>query len=155
MEEVILGAGCFWGVQASFDQLDGILETEVGYCGGHTKDPTYEEVCSDSTGHAEVVKVVFDPSAISYQEVLDHFFSIHDPTTLNRQGPDLGSQYRSVIFFTREEHEKDAREVLKKWDRSEHYSRPVVTTIERTDGFYKAEEYHQKYFEKNGYVGCH
>ena len=155
MEEAILGAGCFWGVQASYDKLDGVVETEVGYSGGHKKDPTYKEVCTDRTGHAEVVRVVFDPDRIDYGRILDHFFSIHDPTTLNRQGPDFGTQYRSVIFFTKEEHEKIAAEVLQKWECSDQVSRPIVTKIEKAGDFYRAEEYHQKYFEKNGYVGCH
>ncbi len=155
MDEVTLGAGCFWGVQASFDQLDGVIETSVGYTGGNTKDPTYKEVCSDKTGHAEVVRVVFDPEVISFRELLDHFFSIHDPTTMNRQGPDFGSQYRSVIFFNSAKQENEAKEVMKKWDSSESYHKPIVTEISPVMEYYKAEEYHQKYFEKNGYVGCH
>jgi peptide-methionine (S)-S-oxide reductase len=155
MDVAIFGAGCFWGVQASFDKLEGINETEVGYSGGHKKDPTYKDVCTDRTGHAEVVKVVFDPSVISYKELVDHFFSIHDPTTLNRQGPDHGSQYRSVIFFTSSSQEKIAKEARDRWGGSDRYPRPIVTEITEAGPFYKAEEYHQKYFEKNGYVGCH
>ena len=155
MDVAIFGAGCFWGVQSSLDKLEGINETEVGYSGGHKKDPTYKDVCSDKTGHAEVVKVVFDPSVISYKELVDHFFSIHDPTTLNRQGPDHGSQYRSVIFFTSPSQEKIAKEARDRWDSSDRYHRPIVTEITEASPFYRAEEYHQKYFEKNGYVGCH
>jgi methionine-S-sulfoxide reductase len=155
MEVAIFGAGCFWGVQASFDQLDGVLETEVGYSGGHKKNPTYKEVCTDLTGHAEVVKVVFDPSEISYKQLVEHFFSIHDPTTLNRQGPDKGSQYRSSIFFKSTMQRQTAKEVMDNRDRSGHFDRPMVTEITEAGPFYKAEEYHQKYFEKNGYIGCH
>jgi peptide-methionine (S)-S-oxide reductase len=155
MTEATFGAGCFWGVQSSFDQLKGVVGTTVGYSGGHTKDPTYKEVCTDRTGHAEVVKVEFDPELISYEKLVDHFFSIHDPTTLNRQGPDFGSQYRSVIFYYSPEQERTARELMKKWDGSGKYPRPIVTEIAPASEFYRAEEYHQKYFEKNGYVGCH
>ncbi|MGA1847808.1 MAG: peptide-methionine (S)-S-oxide reductase MsrA [Thermoplasmatota archaeon] len=154
MEEVVFGAGCFWGVQASFDQLHGVKETEVGYSGGHTVDPTYHQVCSDTTGHAEVIRVVFDPGVISLEKLLDHFFSIHDPTTPNRQGPDIGSQYRSIIFFSSPEQERKAREVRDKWDRSEYLSRPIVTEIVPSKPFYRAEEYHQKYYEKNGHISC-
>lgn len=152
MEEAIFGGGCFWGVQASFDQLEGVVGTEVGYSGGHTKDPTYKEVCSDRTGHAEVVRVVFDPDVVSYGELLDHFFSIHDPTTPNRQGPDVGSQYRSVVFFGSAGQKKEAVEAKKIWN--EKYPREVVTEIAPAGPFYRAEEYHQKYFQKNGYTGC-
>ncbi|MFO8051473.1 MAG: peptide-methionine (S)-S-oxide reductase MsrA [Thermoplasmatota archaeon] len=152
MEKTIFGAGCFWGVQASFDQLEGVVETEVGYSGGHTKDPTYKEVCSDRTGHAEVVRVVFDPSVISFRELLDHFFEIHDPTTPNRQGPDIGSQYRSVIFYGSEGQRREAEEARKRWEGK--YPGKIVTEIAEAGPFYRAEEYHQKYFQKNGYTGC-
>ena len=128
MQEAIFGAGCFWGVQASFDQLDGVVSTEVGYAGGNTKEPTYQEVCSDMTGHAEVVRIVFDPGAITYSDLVDHFFQIHDPTTLNRQGPDVGRQYRSVIFFDSPEKEKEAREAKERW--SGRYPRKIVTEID-------------------------
>jgi len=152
MQEAVFGAGCFWGVQASFDQLEGVVETEVGYSGGHMVDPTYQKVCSDTTGHAEVVRVVFDPGVISYSELLDHFFSIHDPTTPNRQGPDIGSQYRSIIFFSSPEQERKAMEARDRWDRSGNISRPIVTEIVPSMPFYRAEEYHQKYHEKNGHI---
>jgi peptide-methionine (S)-S-oxide reductase len=154
MEEAVFGAGCFWGVQASFDQIDGVVGTEVGYSGGHTVNPTYHQVCSDTTGHAEVVRVLFDPDVISYSQLLDHFFSIHDPTTPNRQGPDIGSQYRSIIFYFSPEQEGIAKEVKNRWDRSEHLTRPVVTEIVPAMSFYRAEEYHQKYHEKNGHISC-
>ena len=132
-----------------------MVETIVGYSGGRTKDPTYKEVCSDATGHAEVVKVKFDPSIISFWELVNHFFSIHDPTTMNRQGPDIGSQYRSVIFFNSRDQEIIAMEVLRKWDASDRFNRSIVTEVVAVEEFYPAEEYHQKYFEKNGFVGCH
>ncbi|MBN1390384.1 MAG: peptide-methionine (S)-S-oxide reductase MsrA [Candidatus Thermoplasmatota archaeon] len=148
MDEAVFGAGCFWGVQASFDQLKGVVGTEVGYSGGHTRDPTYKDVCTDRTGHAEVVKVRFDPSVISYRQLLDHFFSIHDPTTINRQGPDTGRQYRSVILYRSGEQEKEAREASDRWERSGTYQMPIVTEISPLGEFYKAEEYHQKYFER-------
>lgn len=155
MEEAVFGAGCFWGVQASFDQLDGVMRTDAGYSGGYTEDPTYKEVCTDRTGHAEVVRVVFDPLKISYRQLLDHFFKIHDPTTMNRQGPDLGTQYRSVIFYNSPKQEREAREAKERWDLSQVYERPIVTEISPLREFHRAEEYHQKYFEKNGFPGCH
>jgi len=155
MEEAVFGAGCFWGVQSSFDKLDGVVGTEVGYSGGHTSYPTYRDVCTDRTGHAEVVRVIFDPSVISYRGLLDHFFEIHDPTTINSQGPDVGTQYRSVIFFSSSRQEKEAGEARKKWDASGAYPRSIVTEIAPLGEFYRAEEYHQKYFEKHGFVGCH
>ena len=148
-------AGCFWGVQSSFDQLQGVLKTTVGYTGGHTKNPTYEQVCSDKTGHAEAVRVEFDPERISYGDLVRHFFSMHDPTTPNRQGPDVGSQYRSAIFYHDEEQRKTAVKIKEELDSRDIFPRPIVTEITPASEFYKAEEYHQKYFEKNGYVGCH
>ncbi len=155
MEKAMFAAGCFWGVQASFDELDGVVSTTVGYCGGHTKDPTYKEVCTDRTGHAEVVLVEFTPGVISYEELLDHFWSIHDPTTINRQGPDVGSQYRSAVFFFTPDQERIAKESREELDVSGEYDRPVVTEIAAASKFYPAEEYHQRYFLKNGYIGCH
>lgn len=152
VSEILLGAGCFWGIQASFDKLDGVIETEVGYSGGHTEDPTYKEVCSNRTGHAEVVKVVYNPQVLNTRKLLDHFFDIHDPTTLNRQGPDIGSQYRSAVFFMNEEQRKDAEDAKEYWNG--RYPRKVVTEITPAGRFYRAEEYHQKYYQKNGYIGC-
>ncbi|MFW3146915.1 MAG: peptide-methionine (S)-S-oxide reductase MsrA [Thermoplasmatota archaeon] len=151
-ETAVFGAGCFWGVQASFDQVEGVVSTTVGYSGGTKENPTYQEVCSHRTGHAEVVKVEFDPVKVSYRGLLDHFFQIHDPTTPNRQGPDVGTQYRSAVFYFSREQEKEAREAKERWGKS--YSRPIVTEISPAAPFYDAEEYHQKYFEKNGYSGC-
>ncbi|MEA3558956.1 MAG: peptide-methionine (S)-S-oxide reductase MsrA [Candidatus Thermoplasmatota archaeon] len=152
MEQALFGAGCFWGVQASFDQLEGVVETEVGYSGGQTRNPTYNEVCTENTGHAEVIRVLFDPGVIEFRELLDHFFDIHDPTTMNRQGPDIGLQYRSVVFFDSLEQEREAQDAKKRWN--EKHSGEAVTEILPAGAFYRAEEYHQKYFEKNGYIGC-
>ncbi len=155
MEKAMIAAGCFWGVQASFDGLEGVVRTTVGYCGGDTKDPTYREVCTGRTGHAEAVLVEFTPGVISYEELLDHFWSIHDPTTINRQGPDVGSQYRSAVFFLSPDQESGAKKCREELDASGEYDRPVVTEITSASKFYPAEEYHQKYFEKNGIAGCH
>ena len=148
-------AGCFWGVQSSYDQLQGVLKTTVGYTGGNKKNPTYEQVCSDKTGHAEAVQVEFDQDRISYGDLVRHFFSMHDPTTPNRQGPDVGSQYRSAIFYHDEEQRKTAEVNKKELDSGDIFPRPIVTEITPASEFYMAEEYHQKYFEKNGFVGCH
>ena len=151
----IFGAGCFWGIQYEFDQLKGVLETQVGYCGGHTENPTYKKVCGDTTGHAEAVQVMYDQNLITYEELLKAFWEMHDPTTMNRQGPDIGSQYRSIIFYT-DEHQKELAEKSKKeLDSSGKYKDPVVTEIIPVMPFYKAEEYHQKYFEKTGQKVCH
>ena len=152
MEQALFGAGCVWGVQASFDQLDGVVETEVGYSGGQTMDPTYKEVCTDRTGHAEVVRILFNPDVISYSELLDHFFEIHDPTTVNGQGPDIGSQYRSAVFFDSPEQKREALEAKSRWD--DRNPGKAVTEILPAGPFYRAEEYHQKYYQKNGYIGC-
>ena len=152
-ETAIFAAGCFWGVEEAFRELKGVKETEVGYTGGHTKKPNYENVCTDKTGHAEAVKVTFDPKAISYEKLLGVFFSIHNPTTPNRQGPDVGSQYRSAIFFTTKEQEKEARKFIEK--EQAKYSYKIVTEIAPATEFYRAEEYHQKYALKNGAETCH
>jgi peptide-methionine (S)-S-oxide reductase len=152
LEQALFGAGCFWGVQASFDQLDGVVETEVGYSGGQTRNPTYNEVCMGGTGHAEVVKISFEPSVISFRKLLDHFFEIHDPTTVNRQGPDIGLQYRSVVFFVSPEQKREAWEAKGRW--GDRYPNKVVTEISPAGPFYGAEEYHQRYYQKNGYIGC-
>ncbi len=155
-EEAILAAGCFWGVEHLFLELDGVLSTEVGYTGGHTENPTYKEVCTGKTGHAEAVRLVFDPRKVSYAEVLNFFFRLHDPTTRNRQHNDIGTQYRSAIFYLTEEQRRTAERVRAEVDRSGVFPRPVVTEIVEAEPFWSAEEYHQKYLEKNpnGYM-CH
>src|SRR3982751_4901391 len=142
-EKATFGAGCFWGVEETFRNLDGVLSTAVGYAGGTKENPTYEEVCSDNTGHAEVVQVEFDPDQIRYEELLDVFWSNHNPTTLNRQGPDVGTQYRSVIFYHSPEQKSAAERSRQKVDTSGRFSRPVVTQIEPAPTFWRAEDYHQ------------
>ena len=154
-ERATFGAGCFWHVEDAFRKTKGVLKTTVGYSGGHLKNPTYQEVCSDHTGHAEVVEVEFDPSKVSYGKFLDLFWRSHDPTTLNRQGPDIGSQYRSVIFFHTPEQEKEAKSSLEKLKKSGRFKRPIVTQLKPAPPFYKAEDYHQQYFEKRGIRSCH
>lgn len=157
-EKATFAAGCFWGVEAAFRQFlnKGIISTRVGYTGGHTKNPTYREVCSHTTGHAEAVEVEFDPTKISYQDLLDIFWSIHDPTTLNRQGPDVGDQYRSAIFYHSEEQRRLAEESKQRLEESKRFSRPIVTEILPAQEFYEAEDYHQQYYEKKGIVPtCH
>jgi len=150
MEKATFGAGCFWGVEEAFRKVKGVKSTVVGYAGGKTVDPTYKEVCTDKTGHAEVVQVEFDPSKISYDDLLAIFFQIHDPTTRNRQGPDVGSQYRSVIFYHSPSQEKSARAYKEQLELSSRYAGPIVTEILPAGPFYRAEEYHQKYHEKHG-----
>jgi peptide-methionine (S)-S-oxide reductase len=152
MATATLAAGCFWQVEAEFRQTDGVLATEVGYTGGTTEDPTYRDVCTDRTGHAEAVRVEFDPSKISYEQLLDVFWSLHDPTTLNRQGPDFGSQYRSAIFV----HDAEQKDVAEgsKARAQERIRRPIVTEIIPASEFYPAEEYHQRYLEKRGLATC-
>jgi peptide-methionine (S)-S-oxide reductase len=150
MEKATFGAGCFWGVEEAFRTLKGVKETTVGYSGGHLAHPTYQEVCTGKTGHAEVVQIEFDRHTISYEELLTVFFRIHDPTTLNQQGPDIGSQYRSVIFYHSDDQQKAARHFVEELDRSARYDEPIVTEILPAGLFYKAEEYHQRYHEKNG-----
>jgi len=154
MEKATFAAGCFWGVEAKFRKLDGIVSTEVGYTGGHRKNPTYEDVCSDLTSHAEAVEVTFDPEKISYRQLLEVFWSIHNPTTPNRQGFDVGSQYRSAIFFHNEEQEKLALESKKELEESGRFDKPIVTEILPASKFWRAEEYHQQYYEKTGRTGC-
>lgn len=155
METATFGAGCFWGVELRFRQLPGVTDTAVGYEGGTHDNPTYQDVCSDRTGHAEVVQVQFDPAKVSYQQLLDLFFSLHDPTQLNRQGPDWGTQYRSVIFFHSPEQEAAARETIVRLTRDKVFSKPVVTQVVPAQSFWRAEEHHQKYLEKRGAVSCH
>jgi peptide-methionine (S)-S-oxide reductase len=150
----MFAAGCFWGVEAAFRKVPGVVETAVGYSGGHTANPSYREVCTDKTGHAEVVRVDYDPRKVTYGQLLDVFWSIHDPTTRNRQGPDVGSQYRSAIFYFTPEQQQAARTSRKKLDRSGKLLRPIVTEITAAGPFYRAEESHQRYHEKTGTGGC-
>lgn len=147
-EIATFGAGCFWGVEAAFRELKGVVNTTVGFMGGILKNPTYKDVCTDKTGHAEVVQVEYDPNQVSYSKLLDVFWSIHDPTTPNRQGPDVGSQYRSIIFYYTPEQEKAARQSKEKLDNSGRLRKPIITEIVPAKEFYKAEEYHQRYYEK-------
>lgn len=154
MEKATFAAGCFWGVEAAFRQIEGVLSTRVGYTGGTWKNPTYKDVCTGKTGHAEAVEVTFDPSIVSYEKLLDVFWKIHDPTTLNRQGPDIGTQYRSAIFYHNEEQKKKAIESRDKLQQSGKYKKDIVTDIVPASEFYEAEEYHQRYFEKHGYSSC-
>lgn len=149
------GAGCFWGVEAAFREVPGVLSTEVGYAGGTLENPGYEDVCTDRTGHAEVVRVEFDPAQVSYRDLLRVFWENHDPTQLNRQGPDVGTQYRSVILYHTPEQEAEARASKAAQEQSGKYQRPVVTQIEPAPAFYRAEDYHQQYLEKRGLRHCH
>ena len=153
-EKVMFGAGCFWGVEATFRKIDGVIETAVGYAGGTRDHPTYEDVCSGTTGHAEVVQVEFDPSRVSYEQLLDAFWACHNSTTLNRQGPDVGSQYRSAIFFHSSEHEQAALASKERLHASGKFREPIVTEITAASAFHRAEEHHQRYFEKNGPDSC-
>jgi peptide-methionine (S)-S-oxide reductase len=155
IEKATFGAGCFWGVEARFAEMPGVLDTAVGYEGGDLEHPTYKEVCTDRTGHAEVVEVTFDPSRLSYDTLMDAFFALHDPTQLNRQGPDFGSQYRSVIFAHTDEQVDQAREKVAELNATGAYRKPIATTVEPATIFWKAEEYHQRYLEKRGMVHCH
>ena len=155
LREAMFGAGCFWGVQYDFDQVKGVIETEVGYAGGHTENPTYKNVCTDKTGHAEVVYLKYDEKLVTYNELLKIFWEMHDPTTMNQQGPDIGSQYRSVIFYHDNEQKEKADKSKEELDKSGRYKNPVVTEIVLASKFYRAEEYHQKYFEKTGQKVCH
>jgi len=149
------GAGCFWGVEAAFRQIEGVTQTAVGYAGGHLENPTYKDVCTGATGHAEVVQVDFEPQRVSYDALLAVFWQCHDPTTLNRQGPDIGSQYRSVIFCHGDEQQSGAVASKDKLDQSGRYTRAVVTQIDPFGTFYRAEDYHQQYLEKRGQASCH
>jgi|ERR1700680_4533051 len=155
MEKATFGAGCFWGVESAFRQVEGVTDAVVGFMGGTTSNPSYRDVCTGRTGHAEVTQVIFDPSRVSYERLLDVFWQIHDPTTLNRQGPDHGTQYRSAIFFHTPEQEAAARASVQKLEAAKQFPRPIVTQIVPAGDFYRAEEYHQRYFEKNGINACH
>jgi peptide-methionine (S)-S-oxide reductase len=154
MAKATFAAGCFWGVEDAFRQVKGVTSTAVGYIGGRTKDPTYKQVCTDSTGHAEAVEVEFDPTQVSYRELLAVFFQSHDPTQLNRQGPDYGSQYRSAIFFHDPGQEAAALEAKAALEKSGIFKKPIVTQIVPAPEFYRAEDYHQQYFEKQGIRSC-
>lgn len=147
-KKAVLGGGCFWGIENKFQSLKGVVETEVGYAGGTTKNPTYEEVCGKQTNHAEVVKVIFDEEVVSYNEILDFFFKIHDPTQLNRQGWDIGSQYRSIIFATDKAQLEVAEMTKKALEENSTFNKSIATQIEILPNYYKAEEYHQKYILK-------
>jgi len=154
MEKAIFGAGCFWGVESSFREVKGVKTTAVGYSGGHTRNPTYKDVCTDKTGHAEVVQVEFDPKEVSFDDLLNVFWEIHDPTQVNRQGPDYGTQYRSAIFFTTPEQEAAAKASKERLQKSGKFKRPIATEITPASEFYRAEEYHQQYLEKRGMAHC-
>jgi peptide-methionine (S)-S-oxide reductase len=154
IEKATFGAGCFWGVEDVFAHVKGVVATAVGYSGGTLANPTYRDVCSHKTGHAEVVHLEYDPAQVSYDELLDVFWANHDPTTLNRQGPDVGSQYRSVIFFHTPEQQAAALASKERQQASGRYRRPIVTEIVPAAEFYRAEEYHQRYFEKHGITHC-
>jgi peptide-methionine (S)-S-oxide reductase len=151
-EKATFGAGCFWGVEVEFRNVPGVVDAAVGYEGGTVPNPTYEQVCRKGTGHAEVVEVEFDPAEVSYEELLDTFFELHDPTQLNRQGPDVGDQYRSVVFTHSAEQEQAARAARER--AQERFDRPVVTAIEPASDFWRAEEYHQQYLVKRGVASC-
>ena len=155
METATFGAGCFWGVEARFQQEPGVTETAVGYEGGKLDNPTYKDVCTDRTGHAEVVEVKFDPAKVSYQRLLDLFFELHDPTQLNRQGPDWGAQYRSAVFVHSPEQEAAAKATIARLTEQKAFKKPIVTQVVPAETFWRAEEYHQKYLEKRGAVSCH
>jgi peptide-methionine (S)-S-oxide reductase len=151
IEKATLGGGCFWCLEAVYEELRGVERVESGYSGGHVPNPTYRQVCSETTGHAEVVQVSFDPDVVSYEDILGVFFSIHDPTTLNRQGADVGESYRSVIFYHDEDQRRTAEELISELEAEGVWDGPIVTQVAPVDEFYKAEEYHQHYFQRNGY----
>lgn len=155
IEKATFGAGCFWGIEAKFNELTGVIDTAVGYEGGDLEHPTYKEVCTDRTGHAEVVQVTYDPSRLSYETLLDAFFAMHDPTQVNRQGPDWGTQYRSVIFTHNHEQLAQARAKIAELSAAGTYRNPIATQVGSAKTFWKAEEYHQRYLEKRGMVHCH
>jgi len=155
MEKATFGAGCFWGVESAFRQLPGVISTQVGYMGGTLQNPTYEDVCTDRTGHAEVVEVTYDPAQVTYEDLLNLFWEIHDPTQRNRQGPDVGTQYRSVIFFHTAAQEAAAHASKERLALAGMHKRPIATEIAPAPEFWRAEEYHQQYLEKRGLAQCH
>jgi peptide-methionine (S)-S-oxide reductase len=150
MDKATFGAGCFWGVEARFRELEGVVDAAVGYMGGDVESPTYEQVCTDRTGHAEVVEVSFDPTVVSYESLVREFFQLHDPTQVNRQGPDVGRQYRSVVFYNNEVQRDTAEAVRRELDQSGRYSRPIATGVDPASTFWRAEEYHQQYLARKG-----
>ena len=152
-ERMVFGAGCFWAIEFAFSKLKGVIKTTVGFMGGNTSNPSYEQVCSDKTGHTEVVLVEFNPKKISFESLLTEFWKMHNPTQLNRQGPDIGVQYRSVIFYFNEKQKKAAEKSLK--EHQKKFKEKIVTAIEPAKEFFEAEEYHQKYYEKNNFKSCH
>ena len=154
MEKATFGAGCFWHIEAAFQKIKGVTSTTVGYMGGNLKNPTYEDVCTDKTGHAEVVQIAYDPKKITYEQLLNTFWSIHDPTQLNRQGPDRGTQYRSVIFYHTLEQKTAAEKSKKNLEQSRKYKKKIMTEITKATTFYPAEEYHQQYLAKHGLAAC-
>jgi peptide-methionine (S)-S-oxide reductase len=155
MTKATFGAGCFWGVELRFQQVPGVRETAVGFEGGKLDHPSYRDVCTDATGHAEVVEIDYDPEKVRYQQLLDLFFELHDPTQMNRQGPDWGTQYRSVVFFHSPEQEKAAKETITRLTAEKRFPKPIVTQVVPAQTFWRAEEYHQKYLEKRGAASCH
>lgn len=154
-EKATFGAGCFWGVEVAFRKVPGVTATAAGYLGGTLANPSYEDVCTGRTGHAEVVEVTYDPAKVGYEDLLNVFWAGHDPTTLNRQGPDRGTQYRSAIFYHNDAQKKAALESRERWNASGRFSGPIVTEITPSSAFYRAEEYHQRYLEKQGLASCH
>ena len=154
METATFGAGCFWGVEEAFRRVDGVADTAVGYSGGTAENPTYKDVCSGRTGHAEIVELQYDPAKVSYEKLLEVFWSVHDPTQLNRQGPDVGAQYRSAIFFHTPQQKAAATESRAALESSGRLGKPIVTEIVPASTFYRAEEYHQRYLEKRGIASC-
>ena len=153
-ETATFGAGCFWGIEAEFRRIPGVVDAAVGYSGGHTVNPTYKDVCTNETGHAEVVQVTFDPSMVSYEQLLDAFWQMHDPTQVNRQGPDFGSQYRTAIFFHSPEQKAVAEKSKAALQASGKFRKPIATEITAAGRFYRAEDYHQRYLEKRGMASC-
>lgn len=154
-ELATFAAGCFWGVELEFGKMDGVISTRVGYTGGAKNEPTYQEVCEGDTGHAEAVLIEFEPTVVSYKALVEEFFNLHDPTTLNRQGPDFGEQYRSAIFIHSPEQEATARQAIAELAASGELDSPIVTQVVPAGKFWDAEEYHQKYFERRGLASCH
>lgn len=154
MAKATFAAGCFWGVEEAFRQTPGVLATAAGYTGGRVDNPTYEQVCSDQTGHAEAVEIEFDPARVSYSELLEKFWKLHDPTTRNRQGPDVGSQYRSAVFYHDDDQREQAEALKRRLDEAGTFGRPIVTEITPASTFWRAEDYHQQYVHKRGGSGC-